>query len=58
MQRVGRGGRGTVRRAEDDDGLPCIVMEYVLSITLDEAVKRRGALPTASPSRAAPSRSP
>ncbi|MEE1754457.1 serine/threonine-protein kinase [Streptomyces sp. SP18CS02] len=29
----------------EDEGLPCIVMEYVPSVTLDDAVKQRGALP-------------
>ncbi|MFG2988311.1 protein kinase [Streptomyces sp. NPDC048257] len=100
VQRVGRGGMGTVWRAEDellgrqvavkklhvpphvpddtirtlhertrrearsaariahphvivvhdvveDEGLPCIVMEYVPSITLEEALEERGPLPTA-----------
>ncbi|WP_405435815.1 serine/threonine protein kinase [Streptomyces avidinii] len=104
VQRVGRGGMGTVWRAEDellgrqvavkklhvpphvpddtvrtlhertrrearsaarithpqvivvhdvveDEGLPCIVMEYVPSITLEEALEQRGALPTAEAAR-------
>lgn len=29
----------------DDEGLPCIVMEYVPSATLSDVLKRRGALP-------------
>lgn len=29
----------------DDEGLPCIVMEYVPSVTLGDVLKRRGALP-------------
>ncbi|MFI6009282.1 serine/threonine-protein kinase [Streptomyces sp. NPDC051243] len=29
----------------DDEGLPCIVMEYVPSVTLSDVLKRRGALP-------------
>ncbi|MDC0768390.1 serine/threonine-protein kinase [Streptomyces sp. HD] len=29
----------------DDDGLPCIVMEYIPSVTLSDVLKRRGALP-------------
>ncbi|WP_328964972.1 serine/threonine-protein kinase [Streptomyces virginiae] len=104
VQRVGRGGMGTVWRAEDellgrqvavkvlhvpphvpddtfrmlhertrrearsaariahphvivvhdvveDEGLPCIVMEYVPSITLEDALEQRGALPTAEAAR-------
>ncbi|WP_327381531.1 serine/threonine-protein kinase [Streptomyces sp. NBC_01207] len=104
VQRVGRGGMGTVWRAEDellgrqvavkvlhvpphvpddtlhmlhertrrearsaariahphvivvhdvveDEGLPCIVMEYVPSITLEEVLERRGVIPTAEAAR-------
>ncbi|MFI9052644.1 serine/threonine-protein kinase [Streptomyces sp. NPDC053427] len=29
----------------DDEGLPCIVMEYIPSVTLSDLVKRKGALP-------------
>ncbi|MCF3134671.1 serine/threonine-protein kinase [Streptomyces olivochromogenes] len=29
----------------DDEGLPCIVMEYIPSLTLGDVLKRRGALP-------------
>jgi serine/threonine protein kinase len=29
----------------DDEGLPCIVMEYVPSVTLSDVLKRRGSLP-------------
>lgn len=29
----------------DDEGLPCIVMEYIPSVTLSDVLKRRGALP-------------
>ncbi|MFF4500203.1 protein kinase [Streptomyces sp. NPDC001401] len=29
----------------DDEGLPCIVMEYIPSATLSDVLKRRGALP-------------
>lgn len=29
----------------DDEGLPCIVMEYVPSVTLSDLLKRQGALP-------------
>ncbi|MFI7408180.1 serine/threonine-protein kinase [Streptomyces sp. NPDC049627] len=29
----------------DDEGVPCIVMEYIPSVTLSDVVKRRGALP-------------
>ncbi|MFI1253691.1 serine/threonine-protein kinase [Streptomyces netropsis] len=29
----------------DDEGLPCIVMEYIPSVTLSDVLKRQGALP-------------
>lgn len=29
----------------DDEGLPCIVMEYIPSVTLSDALKRQGTLP-------------
>ncbi|GAA3826450.1 hypothetical protein GCM10022403_069720 [Streptomyces coacervatus] len=29
----------------DDEGLPCIVMEYIPSVTLSDVLKRRGTLP-------------
>ncbi|OLZ74659.1 serine/threonine protein kinase [Streptomyces sp. IMTB 2501] len=29
----------------DDEGLPCIVMEYIPSVTLSDVLKQRGALP-------------
>ncbi|MFE9252032.1 serine/threonine-protein kinase [Streptomyces sp. NPDC007088] len=35
----------------DDEGLPCIVMEYVPSVTLADVLKRRGALPPAEAAR-------
>ncbi|MFJ7075190.1 serine/threonine-protein kinase [Streptomyces sp. NPDC098781] len=35
----------------DDEGLPCIVMEYVPSVTLSDVLKRRGALPTEEAAR-------
>ncbi|MEV0850416.1 serine/threonine-protein kinase [Streptomyces sp. NPDC049954] len=35
----------------DDEGLPCIVMEYVPSVTLADVLKRRGALPPAEVAR-------
>ncbi|GHH05856.1 serine/threonine-protein kinase [Streptomyces lanatus] len=31
----------------DDEGLPCIVMEYIPSLTLSDVLKQRGALPPA-----------
>lgn len=40
-----------VHDAVEDEGLPCIVMEYVPSITLEEALEQRGALPTAEAAR-------
>ncbi|MEU9990627.1 serine/threonine-protein kinase [Streptomyces sp. NPDC048045] len=35
----------------DDEGLPCIVMEYIPSDTLSDVLKRRGALPPAEAAR-------
>ncbi|MEU8783421.1 serine/threonine-protein kinase [Streptomyces sp. NPDC048637] len=35
----------------DDEGLPCIVMEYIPSVTLGDLVKRRGALPPGEAAR-------
>ncbi|MBT2419548.1 serine/threonine protein kinase [Streptomyces sp. ISL-22] len=35
----------------DDEGLPCIVMEYIPSVTLSDVLKRRGALPPAEAAR-------
>ncbi len=35
----------------DDEGLPCIVMEYVPSVTLGDLLKRRGALPPGEAAR-------
>ncbi|MEU8679921.1 serine/threonine-protein kinase [Streptomyces sp. NPDC048611] len=35
----------------DDEGLPCIVMEYIPSVTLGDLVKREGALPPAEAAR-------
>lgn len=35
----------------DDEGLPCIVMEYVPSVTLADVLKRRGALPPSEVAR-------
>lgn len=35
----------------DDEGLPCIVMEYIPSVTLSDVVKRQGALPPGEAAR-------
>ncbi|QOV37190.1 serine/threonine protein kinase [Streptomyces ferrugineus] len=35
----------------DDEGLPCIVMEYIPSLTLSDVLKQRGALPPAEAAR-------
>ncbi|MEV1055549.1 serine/threonine-protein kinase [Streptomyces sp. NPDC049887] len=35
----------------EDEGLPCIVMEYVPSVTLEEALAQRNSLPTAEAAR-------
>ncbi|MFE1174411.1 serine/threonine-protein kinase [Streptomyces sp. NPDC058773] len=35
----------------DDEGLPCIVMEYIPSVTLGDLLKREGALPPAEAAR-------
>lgn len=35
----------------DDEGLPCIVMEYIPSVTLGDLVKSKGALPPAEAAR-------
>ncbi|MFE6619367.1 serine/threonine-protein kinase [Streptomyces sp. NPDC057740] len=35
----------------DDEGLPCIVMEYVPSVTLGDLLQRRGALPPGEAAR-------
>ncbi|WFB05734.1 serine/threonine protein kinase [Streptomyces sp. LX-29] len=35
----------------DDEGLPCIVMEYIPSVTLGDVLKRQGALPPAEAAR-------
>ncbi|MFE7271226.1 serine/threonine-protein kinase [Streptomyces sp. NPDC057623] len=35
----------------DDEGLPCIVMEYVPSVTLGDVLKRQGALPPGEAAR-------
>ncbi|MGW1376035.1 serine/threonine-protein kinase [Streptomyces sp. NPDC002446] len=35
----------------DDEGLPCIVMEYIPSVTLSDLVKRQGALPPGEAAR-------
>jgi eukaryotic-like serine/threonine-protein kinase len=35
----------------DDEGLPCIVMEYIPSVTLSDVLKRRGALPAEEAAR-------
>ncbi|MFE1769694.1 serine/threonine-protein kinase [Streptomyces sp. NPDC059008] len=35
----------------DDEGLPCIVMEYIPSVTLSDVVKRQGALPPGETAR-------
>ncbi|MFD0435903.1 serine/threonine-protein kinase [Streptomyces chartreusis] len=35
----------------DDEGLPCIVMEYIPSLTLSDVLKRRGPLPPAEAAR-------
>lgn len=40
-----------VHDAVEDQGLPCIVMEYVPSITLEEALEQRSALPAAEAAR-------
>ncbi|ARF55704.1 serine/threonine-protein kinase [Streptomyces gilvosporeus] len=35
----------------DDEGLPCIVMEYIPSVTLSDVLKRQGALPVGEVAR-------
>ncbi|KIZ18987.1 serine/threonine-protein kinase, partial [Streptomyces natalensis] len=35
----------------DDEGLPCIVMEYIPSVTLSDVLKRQGALPAGEVAR-------
>ncbi|TVL91198.1 serine/threonine-protein kinase [Streptomyces sp. SAJ15] len=35
----------------DDEGLPCIVMEYIPSVTLGDVLKRQGALPPGEAAR-------
>ncbi|MGW3199774.1 serine/threonine-protein kinase [Streptomyces sp. NPDC001118] len=35
----------------DDEGLPCIVMEYIPSVTLSDVLKRQGALPPGEAAR-------
>ncbi|GHE04935.1 serine/threonine-protein kinase [Streptomyces alanosinicus] len=35
----------------DDEGLPCIVMEYIPSLTLSDVLKRQGTLPPAEAAR-------
>jgi eukaryotic-like serine/threonine-protein kinase len=35
----------------DDEGLPCIVMEYIPSVTLSDVLKQRGTLPPAEAAR-------